>query len=189
MVSPFPGMDPYIEDPEIWSDFHGDLAAEIRAQLNTTIQPRYVARMTPSVTYELIEVAKSRTIRPDVAIWQPQPPKSSGGAGVAVAPLRPPLEQPVPAAPYYVTLSRAPDRPVVEVWPIRLAEPLPLIPVPLLEPDPDAVLDLSAVVTSVYERGGYARLIDYKQTPPPPALSVQEKTWLNSHLQAAAIRP
>jgi hypothetical protein len=30
MASPFPGMDPYIEQPEIWSDFHLDLAAEIR---------------------------------------------------------------------------------------------------------------------------------------------------------------
>jgi len=39
MPSPFPGMDPYIEQPEVWSDFHGDLAAEIRAELNKTIQP------------------------------------------------------------------------------------------------------------------------------------------------------
>ena len=30
MPSPFPGMDPYIEAPDIWSDFHGDLAAEMR---------------------------------------------------------------------------------------------------------------------------------------------------------------
>jgi len=27
-------MDPYIEAPDIWSDFHGDLAAEMRAELN-----------------------------------------------------------------------------------------------------------------------------------------------------------
>ncbi|MBI3176672.1 MAG: DUF4058 family protein [Chloroflexi bacterium] len=23
MPSPFPGMDPYIEDPDVWGDFHG----------------------------------------------------------------------------------------------------------------------------------------------------------------------
>ena len=28
MPSPLPGMDPYIEHPEIWSDFHGDLAGD-----------------------------------------------------------------------------------------------------------------------------------------------------------------
>ncbi len=29
MPSPFPGMDPYIEDGEIWGDFYSDLAVEI----------------------------------------------------------------------------------------------------------------------------------------------------------------
>ena len=76
MPSPFPGMDPYIEDPEIWSDFHSNLAMEIQSQLNRTIQPHYVARLTPRVTYEIIEIAKTQSIRPDVGIWQPQP--SSG---------------------------------------------------------------------------------------------------------------
>jgi Protein of unknown function (DUF4058) len=51
MSSPFPGMDPYIEEPEVWSDFHGGLADEMRAQLNSVLQPRYVARLTPRVTY------------------------------------------------------------------------------------------------------------------------------------------
>ncbi len=47
MPSPFPGMDPYIEAPKVWSDFHGDLAGEIRADLNTRMLPKYVARMEP----------------------------------------------------------------------------------------------------------------------------------------------
>ena len=34
MSSPLPGVDPYIADPEIWSDFHAGLADEMRAQLN-----------------------------------------------------------------------------------------------------------------------------------------------------------
>ena len=40
MSSPFSGMDPYIEDPEVWGDFHSDLAAEIRTELNRQLQPR-----------------------------------------------------------------------------------------------------------------------------------------------------
>jgi len=40
------------------------------------------------------------------------------------------------------------------VWPIQLREKLPTLPVPLLEPDPDAPLELAAVVAAVYERGG-----------------------------------
>ena len=63
MASPFPGMDPYIEQPALWSDFHADLAGEIRAALNRVIQPRYVALLTPYTTYEVIEIADTRTSR------------------------------------------------------------------------------------------------------------------------------
>lgn len=95
---------------------------------------------------------------------------------------RPPLEQPVPPAPYYVVLSRADHRPTVEVWPIQLADRLPVLPVPLLEPDPDIPLDLGAAVRSVYERGAYGRQIDYRQPPPPPPLGKEEAEWLNGLL-------
>jgi hypothetical protein len=101
---------------------------------------------------------------------------------------RPPLERFVPPAPYYVTLSRAPRRPVVEVWPVRLWERLPVLPVPLLEPDPDVALDLGTVVAAVYERGAYARLIDYHLPPPLPALSEAQGTWLEGHLRAQKVR-
>ncbi len=97
---------------------------------------------------------------------------------------RPPLECPVPLAPYYVVLSRVDHRPDVDVWPIQLCEKLPTIPVPLVEPDPDAALDLGAVLAAVYQRGGYATLIDYSQPPPPPSLSEAESAWLDEHLRA-----
>jgi len=45
------------------------LAAEIRAELNKVIQPRYVARLVPRVTYEVVEIEKPRSVRPDVGIW------------------------------------------------------------------------------------------------------------------------
>ncbi|MDQ3247939.1 MAG: DUF4058 family protein [Chloroflexota bacterium] len=257
MPSPFPGMDPYIEAPRIWSDFHNGLADEIRAVLNRSIRPTYFAALTPYVTYETVEVAQKKTykILPDVGIWKTAP----GSVALAVAPalatpsvastvslevplelfsveirtagddvlvtsieilspvnkqrrhdahldylrkrrdllrsaahlieidllragLRPPLQQPVPIAPYYVMLSRATNRPEVAVWPLTLAVPLPIIPVPLLEPDPDVLLDLGAVVASVYERGGYDTRIDYQDAVPPPALDDAEAIWVTNLL-------
>lgn len=77
MSSPFPGMDPYIEHPEVWSDFPGALAEVIRSQLNETIRPRYVARMTPHMTYETVEIESRRVAYPDVGLWQRQPPTES----------------------------------------------------------------------------------------------------------------
>jgi hypothetical protein len=81
---------------------------------------------------------------------------------------RSPLEIPPPPAPYYVTLARADNRPYVDVWPIQLEGRLPVLPVPLLAPDLDVPLDLGAIVQTVYERGGYATRIDYRQPIPPP---------------------
>ena len=43
MPSPFPGMDPYLEDPPIWPGFHHSLAEDIKAQLNGLIGPKYYA--------------------------------------------------------------------------------------------------------------------------------------------------
>ena len=256
MRSPFPGMDPYIESPELWSDFHNDLASEIRAQLNQSIQPNYFARLTPYVTYEVIEIGKTHGIRPDVGIWHLQPPPGESPTTVAAttpAPIesrvaldiplrlhsievrvaatdelitvieilspvnkkpshtayrdyqrkrrdllrspvhlleidllrqgeRPPLEEPVPPAPYYVMLSRTDRRPVVAVWPLQFTDTLPALPVPLLEPDPDTHFDLQAVVASVYERGAYSSQIDYRQPPPPPPLSDEDTAWLDELL-------
>jgi hypothetical protein len=96
---------------------------------------------------------------------------------------RPPLERPVPSAPYYVMLSRAERRPRVDVWPIQLADHLPVLPVPLLEPDPDVPCDLGATVASVYGRGAYASQIDYNQPPPPPSLARTQADWLAALLQ------
>jgi hypothetical protein len=78
---------------------------------------------------------------------------------------RPPLDRPVPLAPYYVVLSRVNRRPLADVWPIQLCEKLPTVPVTLLEPDPVAPLDLGAIVAAVYERGGYGDLVDYSAPP------------------------
>ncbi|MBI2877211.1 MAG: DUF4058 family protein [Candidatus Tectomicrobia bacterium] len=262
MPSPFPGMDPYIEQPALWPDFHSDLASEIRARLNQLVQPRYFARLTPYVTYEVVEIAEVRSVRPDVGIWQPQPPTGELAVGVAMITLapaksliplemplelysveirategrylvtlieilspvnkrpgheayqdyqrkrrdllrsaahlleidllrggeRPPLERPVPLAPYYVVLSRADHRPTVEVWPIQLADKLPVLPVPLLEPDPDVPLDLGAAVAAIYERGAYGLQIDYRQPPPPPPLAEKDAVWIDGLLYEKGLR-
>lgn len=45
MPSPFPGMDPYLETPDLWPDVHHELISQIRSQLNPRLRPRYVARV------------------------------------------------------------------------------------------------------------------------------------------------
>jgi hypothetical protein len=230
------------------------------ARLNQRITPRYFARLSVSITYEVVEIGETHIVRPDVSIHRLSP-SSEAGTSVAIPPApvksriplevplrlysveirktdtgqlvtvieilspvnkrvgheahadylrkrrdllrssvhlmeidllrggeRPPLEDPVPPAPYYVLLSRADRRPTVEVWPIRLMDPLPVLPVPLLEPDPDVPLDLGAAVATVYERGAYGVQIDYRQPPPPPPLSEEEMAWLDARLRELGYR-
>ena len=44
MVSPFPGMDPYIEVSHLWEDFHTNLIGEIYRALSDVLPDRYVVR-------------------------------------------------------------------------------------------------------------------------------------------------
>src|SRR5438552_323864 len=65
-----------------------------------------------------------------------------------------PLAGAPPPAPYYAFLSRSQRRPFTQVWPIALRERLPVVPVPLLPPDPDVPLDLQAAVVDCFELVG-----------------------------------
>ncbi len=49
MPSPFPGMNPYIERPELWNDFHNTFIPTIREFLAPLIQPRYFVRIEENV--------------------------------------------------------------------------------------------------------------------------------------------
>lgn len=42
MPSPFPGMDPYLERPDLWPSFHDSLVNCIRGALQPVLRPRYL---------------------------------------------------------------------------------------------------------------------------------------------------
>ncbi len=81
---------------------------------------------------------------------------------------RVPMQQPLPSAAYFIFLSRAGERPLTEVWPTQLDEPLPTVPLPLRDGDNALPLDLQAAFTSAYDLLGYDLLIDYDQPPDIP---------------------
>jgi hypothetical protein len=84
MPSPFPGMDPYLEAPDIWPDFHEAFAGEVRAALNQTLPAPYYARLEMRPEVGIVEDGGyQRRIVPDVAVVQPTQPRAGEG-GVAV---------------------------------------------------------------------------------------------------------
>jgi hypothetical protein len=90
----------------------------------------------------------------------------------------------LPDVSYLVLLTRA-QVSAVEAWPIKLQDPLPTLPVPLRSPDPDVVLDLSAVLRAIYDEALYHLSIDYTQDPPPPPLPPEDLAWLRTQLERA----
>jgi Protein of unknown function (DUF4058) len=94
--------------------------------------------------------------------------------------------QPLPDNPYFIFLSRAQKRPLIDVWPLSLQEAIPAVPVPLLRPDPDVVLDVGQALQEIYESAKYERRIDYAKAPPPPAFSTEDAAWIEQHLKASS---
>lgn len=259
MNSPFPGMNPYLESPSIWEDFHARLATEISDQLTPLLRPKYVAALASRVTYDEIMVeTKPKLIKPDVSVIRQDDESFAGGAAtIAVPPItaRVPQEAPVklytvevretadgtlvtaieilspvnkrrgheactayqrkrrdlarsqvnlleidllrqgerfpllddlPDDPYFIFLQRI-GIPRVSVWPVTIGEPIPVTPVPLLEPDPDVPLDLGQAIDSIYDRAAYDLRIDYSQPPPGPDLPPELQAQVKKRLQEAGI--
>ena len=264
MPSPFPGMDPYLEDPWLWPDAHHELISVCRELLNRRLRPRYVARVEARVYLERdddparkelfvvpdlrvakrpggrrsrltsagpavmtapvpvvyqadLEVRESRIevtatdTRAVVAVIELASPsnKLRGSEGresfrdkrleilrspahwVEIDLLRAgdslPFRDGLGDHEYLAYVSHADRRPDGLAWPIRLADPLPTIGIPLRRPDPDAPLDLQEALTLAYDRAAYDMTIDYKTAAVPP-LPPDLAAWADDLLRARHLR-
>jgi Protein of unknown function (DUF4058) len=89
MPSPFPGMDPYLETPALWSDFHARFITYWSDALIDCLPSNYEARIDEKVN--LVEVFPSRRklIEPDVAVTQRGSSRSPSPAPAGLATLEP----------------------------------------------------------------------------------------------------
>ena len=84
MPSPFPGMDPYLESPEIFPDFHDSFITYLREALQASLPAPYFAALGRRVW---IEVSR-RSIGPDVEVRRghaPSPRRTEPVGATAVA--------------------------------------------------------------------------------------------------------
>ncbi len=252
MPSPFPGMNPYLEQEEIWQDFHQSFIPLVRAVLAEQLRPAYVVKVEEHLFIHELPAEERRLLgRADASRATPRP---APGLPSAVALLEAPSYVRLPVAvdverhsyleirdrrgrelvtviellspsnkrpgpdreqylakrlqflhsnvhlveidllrggprlpvdeltecDYYALVSRWEDRPRAGVWPIRLRDPLPVLPIPLRAPDPNARLDLQQVLHRVYDEAGYADYL-YAGTPQPPLIA-DDAAWARQYV-------
>ncbi|QDU22358.1 DUF4058 family protein [Urbifossiella limnaea] len=97
------------------------------------------------------------------------------------------LRQRYPHHTYLVYSSPTDLRPDGKAWRIRLQDPLPVVGVPLREPDPDAPLDLGRALVLAYDRAAYDATVDYAAEPTPP-LPPDLAAWADGLLREKKLR-
>jgi len=249
MPSPFPGMNPYFEQPGLWRGFHNHLLSQLALAIAPRIAPRYLVEYEESLYIDSPPGNGTLFAVADVAVSQNPIAPESGGTATLAAPTSAPVtgrvrlgaikrkhrwltirdsqdrrvvtvievlspsnkspgddreqylrkrrrilrssahlveidllrggqRMPVedtPPSDYRVMVSRRPQRPDVQVWPIGVRQPLPPIPIPLHTGEPELTLDLKPLIDAVYDGGAYRHHL-YQRSPEPP-LAPPDADW------------
>jgi hypothetical protein len=252
MPSPFPGMNPYLEQADVWEDFHNSYLLMLREQLTPQVQPRYIAKIGEHLYIRDVPEERRLVGYGDVSLHSSAP----GGGGTATAVLDAPayarmvpsleperdvfleildrndrrlitvieLLSPsnkyhgdkreqyenkrreylsssahfveidllrggprmpfdlLPDCDYYAAVSVAEARPRIPIWPIRVRDRLPVIPIPLRLDEPRASLDLQNALHRAFDSAGYGAYI-YADNP-EPRLNPVDATWARQFVPA-----
>ena len=257
MPSPFPGMNPYLERPEIWNDFHSRFLPLAAKFIRLQVRPKYYVKINENIYIrDPISQERSAIGRPDLALLPVTEVWESTGGATTLAPAsvgrlqveedepstylevidresrevvtaiellspankdsenrrqqylakvtqlmggevnfveidllrggaRMPWER-LPVCDYYAVVSRPRDRrrqpPHSDLWPWNLRDRLPQLPIPLREGEPEASLDLQAILHEVYDDAGYQ---DFAYSgPPTPRLKPADQAWADEILRS-----
>jgi len=135
MQSPFPGMDPYLEDPGGWGGVHDALIALLREQLNRQLGHGYIA--DGATRDSLVSPDEQHWVFPDVSVIEtPTPAARVAGRGAIMAPTRISLATPMESHQPYIVIRDRASRHVVTV--IELLSPINKTPTPLSGVEPAA---------------------------------------------------
>lgn len=125
MRSPFPGMDPYLEDPGGWHGVHGRLIAILGELLNRDLGPDFIADGDTRVY--IVSPAEQHWIFPDVYIVeQPRRLTRSVARGAIAAPIRVSLGAPVEVEQPYILIRDRASRQVVTI--VEVLSPINKVP-------------------------------------------------------------
>lgn len=264
MPSPFPGMDPYLEHPELWPGVHHRLIVAIADLLSVQLRPVYSVSLEVRM-YETINEQSLLVGIPDVSVLskkgQVSTPNSTTSQVAVATPPTTPMRVTVPVpitvrqgyleikevatkevvtaieilspvnkrsgkgrdaylakreeilgsltnfveidllrsgkpmpildkgldSHYRILVSRGKQRPRADLYAFNLQNQIGTFPLPLRSGDTEPVIDLRALLTNIYDVGGYDLKIDYTSKP-VPSLSKNNASWADAILRQQGLR-
>lgn len=254
MAYPFPGMNPWLEDPKLWRDVHNRLINALADELANQLVPRYFIGVDTHAYISRFPDQPIITRYPDIAILGVQknldPQTGIAGAFPGYLEIDLPTRETLEEA--YIEIRLVPDGEVVTViellshankqagpdresyiekrnayleadlnfveidllrahapmphtnhtdrgdyrifirrknrpykaWlsSFKMRQPIPLIPIPLQPGDDEPIIDLGALLRSIYERVRYDLVIDYSKRP-TPALDAAALSWAQERVK------
>jgi hypothetical protein len=116
MPSPFPGMDPFLEQPAYWSDFHATFINYWREAIADVLPPQYEATLGERVYLVERDHDERKLGYPDIAVTHEEtsaPPQPSSGAVATLEPVTIPLTIVGGPRETYIEILYHPDRSLV----------------------------------------------------------------------------
>jgi Protein of unknown function (DUF4058) len=208
MLNPFPGMNPYLEHPELWHQVHNRLIVGIADAIAEQVAPKYFVSIEHRI-YQIIHTIKERYLEVRevatkelitvIEVLSPTNNRSEGRSLyetkrikiltsltnlVEIDLLRsgkPMMVQGAPQSQYRVLVSRSSDRPNADLFAFDLQEEIPDFPVPLRGEMPEPIVSLQTILNETYQRGRLDLLIDYT-IDPVPGLKAHDRQWMQEIL-------
>jgi Protein of unknown function (DUF4058)/Protein of unknown function (DUF2934) len=214
MPSPFPGMDPFLEEPDVWPAFQHHLLACLHSTLVPGLVSRYQAavgtRRYGAETEDFLEIRQRSdgALITLIELVSPANKTSEAGRAAYLQQRRQALEakantveidllmggrptlsysrEGLPKFHYVVTVTRSNAQERYEIYTATLQKRLPRFRLPLAADDRDTVLNLQAAFTRCFDVGGFAGHVDYRREL-PDALDEDNRAWVEETLVSQGV--
>ena len=119
MPSPFPGMDPYLENPAFWPDFHSTFINYWREAIADALPASYTALIGERVYLVEQPPVERKLVHADISVTRPDAPgptaPATQGAVATLEPVTLPLPTLEEVCETYIQILHRPDRELVAV--------------------------------------------------------------------------
>ena len=96
MASPFPGMDPVLEDPRLWESFHNRYTGVLDEVLSARVRPHFYVEEQSSVYIAEVGAQPRPPVKPAVYLVDAGRAPGAGTMAVAERPVTQPLVEKAP---------------------------------------------------------------------------------------------